>query len=495
MTTIKISKSGKYYLFHQGARITEDQSNIIKISESHYAFYNLEEGKNKWDFYNTQTQSIDFTISDKQANKLNIEKEVFWINLNSSFVFFDKKTLNKVFSINEIEDFYNFHYIGNGFSIYENEIYKESKPIGAINSFPVLYQNDEKKYKIIKIEDISLFFIDEENFSLNNQIFTIFEISIPEKIDELYVVSKNLENKSVFFFNAGDLFIVISNNEIIYKGKIDLENGNKIFDIANSEMINFSNGNDKYVITNNNLLNGPFEINDFEYNRFFKCKSYTLYYKDKFIIKYNHSDHKLSIQDSPFEFNLHLNVKTDVLFKNGNEYAKLSAGDEEYFYNEKINNFNKLEKSIDLIPYIFVDKIYFLDYDLTEKNIKPEFDIRDLVISDYTYYKHNLYLILRDEEILEPNGKYIVYDVFNNTIIKTFESFIEFSSHKGFLLSDLKYHASSFIYTLDEKGKKIVKLPFKTRGISIIEESLKFRDMSYQTLTLEIDEPIYLIEK
>lgn len=495
MTTIKISKTGKYYLFNQGVRITEDQSNIIKINESHFAFYNLEDGKNKWEFYNTQTQSIDFTISNKQGNKLNIEKEVFWIKLDSSFVFFDRKTLKQLYCINEIEDFYNFHYIGNGFSIYENEIYKESKPIGAINSFPVLYQNDEKKYKIIKIEDVSLFFIDEENFSLNNQRFTIFEKSIPEKIDELYVVSKNLENKTVFFFNTGDLFIVISSNEIIYKGKIDLENGNKIFDIANAEMINFSNGNDKYVITNNNLLNGPFEINDFEYNRFFKCKAYTLYYKDNFIIKYNHSDHKLSIQNSPYEFNLHLNVKTDVLFKNVNEYAKLSVGDEEYFYNEKTNSFNKLENSIDLIPYIFVDTIYFLDYDLTEKSIKPEFDIRDLMISDYTYYKNNLYLILRDEEIPEPNGKYIVYDVLNNTTMKIFESFVEFTSHKGFFLNDSKFHASSFIYTLDENGGKIVKLPFKTRGVSIIKEKLKFRDMSYQTLELEIDEQIYLKEK
>jgi hypothetical protein len=198
--------------------------------------------------------------------------------------------------------------------------------------------------------------------------------------------------------------------------------------------------------------------------------------------------------DSPLEFTLHLNTKTDVLFKNGNEYAKLSVGDEEYYYNDTTNLFTKLENSIDLIPYVFVDKVNFLDNDLTEKSIKPDFDIRDLMISDYTYYKNNLYLIFRDEEIPEQNGKHIVYDVLNNTIIKTFESFMEFTSHQGFFLNDIKYHASSFIYTLDENGKKIIKLPFKTRGMYIRNEKLMFNDMNNQTLWFPIDDTIYIKE-
>ena len=72
---------------------------------------------------------------------------------------------------------------------------------------------------------------------------------------------------------------------------------------------------------------------------------------------------------------------------------------------------------------------------------------------------------------------------------------MEFTSHQGFFLNDIKYHASSFIYTLDENGKKIVKLPFKTRGISVIDKTIKFYDMSYQTVSLELDEPIYIKEK
>ncbi len=56
------------------------------------------------------------------------------------------------------------------------------------------------------------------------------------------------------------------------------------------------------------------------------------------------------------------------------------------------------------------------------------------------------------------------------------------------------FHASSFIWTLDEKAEKIVKLPFKTRGINIRNEKLIFTDMSYQTFSMSIEEAIYIKE-
>jgi hypothetical protein len=56
------------------------------------------------------------------------------------------------------------------------------------------------------------------------------------------------------------------------------------------------------------------------------------------------------------------------------------------------------------------------------------------------------------------------------------------------------FHASSFIWTLDEKAEKIVKLPFKTRGISIESNSFQFTNMSYQTVSMPIEEAIYIKE-
>jgi hypothetical protein len=56
------------------------------------------------------------------------------------------------------------------------------------------------------------------------------------------------------------------------------------------------------------------------------------------------------------------------------------------------------------------------------------------------------------------------------------------------------FHASSFIWTLDEKAEKIIKLPFKTRGINIRNEKLIFTDMSYQTVSMPIEEAIYIKE-
>jgi hypothetical protein len=85
--------------------------------------------------------------------------------------------------------------------------------------------------------------------------------------------------------------------------------------------------------------------------------------------------------------------------------------------------------------------------------------------------------------------------VTNNCILKTFNSFFEFTNHQGFFLNDIKHHASSFIYTLDENGMKIVKLPFKTRGIRVLEGFVKFKGMSDEIISLPLEEPIYIKEK
>ena len=106
----------------------------------------------------------------------------------------------------------------------------------------ILYANEEKNYKIIKLEDVSLFYINRDDYGLNHKRFTIFNKSIPEKINNLYVISKNFKNKNLFIFKTNNEFVVISGDEVIYKGEIDEENGKKIFDYANSEVIEFSNG-------------------------------------------------------------------------------------------------------------------------------------------------------------------------------------------------------------------------------------------------------------
>lgn len=496
MATIKISKQGKYYISNNNIRATEEYSFIEKISNKYYALKKHEDGKVNWDFYNIELNKIEISIKGTRLISDGFDDDTFTLDRTTCFSIYNKSDLKELISIDKNEDLYNFHYIGNGYSIYENYIYKGSSKIGPISGFQILYENEDEKYRIIKLEDVSLFYINRDNYGLNHKKFTIFNKSIPDKINNLYVISKQFKNKNLFIFNSQNQFIIISGDEVIYKGEIDEENGNKIFDYANSEVIEFSNGSGHYIITNNHFINGPFKINNFENNRIFKCKEYSLFYKDKYIIKYNHFDHTLSIQkDSPFEFTLHLNVNTDVLFMNGNEYAKLSISDNVYFFNDKTYNFVKLEKSIELIPYIFESEIYFLDESLCEKFIKPELDVRDLVISDYTYYKNNLYVILRDEEVQEPNGKYIVYDVSNNCTIKTFDSFYEFTNHQGFFLNDIKHHASSFIYTLDDNGKKIIKLPFKTRSIRVLEEVVKFKGMFDEIISLPLDEPIYIKEK
>ena len=98
MTNIKISKSGKYYLCEKNNRLIEDQNNIIKISANHFALFNQEDNKNKWAFFNINTQSIDLIIIDKWASKLKLDDDVFTIDLENSFEVYDKYTLKQLFN-------------------------------------------------------------------------------------------------------------------------------------------------------------------------------------------------------------------------------------------------------------------------------------------------------------------------------------------------------------------------------------------------------------
>jgi hypothetical protein len=129
------------------------------------------------------------------------------------------------------------------------------------------------------------------------------------------VINKNHKNDYLFIFKSKSIYEIRHDDKILYNGYIDETENNNTFNIGNKRMIDFSDGKNKYVITNNRLINGPLEIFDFEFNRIFKNNDFTLFYKDNKIIKYNHENLKLSIKESPFSFSLHLNTKTEVLFK------------------------------------------------------------------------------------------------------------------------------------------------------------------------------------
>jgi hypothetical protein len=494
MITIKISKQGKYYLSENQSRLTEDQPYIEKISETHFAIKKNESGKSNWNFYNISSKQIDLAINDGRLISTEFYRNEFTLDEGEYFVVYNKINLNEILRIKKNKDQYNFYYISDGYSLYEGNIYKLNNLLGPLNDFEQLYYDEKNNHCIRHVDGFMLFYLDKTNLGLDFQCFNFFINPLPKNIEEIIMINKNHKNDCVFIFKSKSNYEIRHDDEIMYNGYIDETENNNTFNIGNKSMIDFSDGKNKYVITNNNVINGPFEIFDFEFNRIFKNNDYTLFYKEGKIIKYNHDDYKINIEDSPYTFNLHLNTKTEVLFKNGNEYAKLSIGDDDYLFNEKRNDFQKLETVIDIVPYTYENKIYYLDENLNESFIVPKLDVRDLVISDYTYYNNNLYVILRDEEIQEPNGKYIVYDIKKNRELKTFDSFFEFTEHNGFYLNDIKYHASSFIWTLDEKGSKLVKLPYKTRGMYIRNNKLMFNDMNNQTLWFPIHDSIYTKE-
>jgi hypothetical protein len=491
---IKISKSGKYYLSENETRLIEDQTYIEKISDTHFAFKNYNSGKTIWNFYNISNKEIDLTINDGRLISTEFNRDEFTLDEGEYFVVYNKINLSEILRIKKNKDLYNFHYILDGYSIYEGNIYKLNDLLGSLNEFELIYNDETNNHCFRKVDGFPMFYLNKNNIGLNHQCFTFFKQPIPINLENVIVINKNHKNDCVFIFKTKTNYEIRHNNKILYNGLVDETENNNTFNTGNKSMIDFSDGTNKYIITSNSVINGPFEVFDVEFNRIFKNKEFTLFYKENKLIKLSHKDNKISINASPFKFNLHLNTKNEVLYKNGNEYAKLSMGEDDYFFNDKINDFQKLETAIEIIPYTYENKIYFLDENMNESFIEPTLDILDLIICDYTYYHENLYVILRDEEIEEPNGKYIVYDIKNNRELKTFESFFEFTEHNGFYLNDIKYHASSFIWTLDEKGSKVVKLPFKTRGMYIRNNKLMFNDMNNQTLWFPIDDKIYIKE-
>ncbi len=443
------------------------------------------------EFYNISSKENDLYIDYGRLISTDFSRDEFTIDEGEYFVVYNKFNLNQILRIKKNNDLYNFHYISDGYSIYEGNLYKVNNLLGSLNDFELIYNDETNDNYIRKVDGFPMFYLNKNNIGLNHQCFTFFKQPIPINLEKVIVINKNHKNDCVFIFKTKTNYEIRHDNKILYNGLIDETENNNTFNTGNKSLIDFSDGKNKYVISNNNVINGPFEIFDFEFNRIFKNNDYTLFYKESKIIKYNHDDYKINIEDSPYTFNLHLNINTEVLFKNGNEYAKLSIGDDEYFFNDKSDEFQKLETAIEIIPYTYENKIYFLIENLKEASIEPTIDVSDLMIFDYTYFNENIYVILRDEETQDPIGKYIIYDIKNNRELKTFDSFFEFTEHNGFYLNDIKFHASSFIWTLDEKGSKLIKLPFKTRGMYIRNNKLMFNDMNNQTLWFPIDDSIY----
>jgi hypothetical protein len=494
MVTIKISKEGTFYLSENNIRLTNNFSNIELINDTFYLLESRDNGIISYSFYNLNSKKNDFEIQNVRMISKPNNNNHFTLDAIDHFVVYEVNTFKEIVKIKKNIDLYNFFYISDGYSIYEENLYKGSSVFGKLADFPVVYKEEEERLCVRKIELVYISYLDINSYGLDNRMFTIFKTPLPKNIDYIYVANKNFAKESILFIKSNEVFEIRSGNKIIYTGKIDEDSIRNTYNVANKSMLNISDGDKKYIITPNLAISGPLNVSDFEFNRIFKCQEYTLYYKDNFIVKYDTETHTITENKSKLSFELHLNVKTDVLFIREKEYALLSIGDEMYFYNDIIHDFVKIEESIYIVPYIYENSIYFLDENLQESLVIPELDIRDLIVSDYTYFNNNIYVILKDEEIAEPNGTYIVYDVKNKKVLKSFNSFIEFTDHIGFYLNDIKHHSSSFIYSLDINSGKIIKMPFKTKGLYYRDNQLLYKNMFNTSVKLNPNEQIYLKE-
>ena len=497
MCTIKISKEGSYYLSKDDKRVTEDFDEIEKINDKYFSLEKRHGVTACYSIYNSNTCEIDLTVNDGESIDISRERFprfYFTIRRSEFFTVYDSITLKEIVSVKRKKGTYSYAYIGEGFSIYEETIYNREELLGNLEDFPIIYSKEESDIYIRKIKEFNFFSIEREDYGLEFRINTILKYDLPSKIDDIIFKNFSEFDELVLFTRTGKTFNVTSGDRLIYHGPIDLgpfvqhNNSQKKYDL-----IHFYVDQKLYLITKNKNLYGPFEISEFNTNHcIFYSLDYTIFLSDGYLIKYNNQSHAVEVNKCKYNFNK--NEKYGDLIIENKEYSLLRIGECNYYYNDNIEDFTILQISEKICPNSYINEILYLDENLNEMSITPEWDIRDLIISDYTYYKNRLYVIFRDELIEEPAGKYVVYDVTNKVILKTFNSFIEFSSHKNFYLTDWKFHASSFVYTLDEKGTKIIKLPFKIRSILIENQGFRIKNMNYKEALLPNNEAIYLKE-
>jgi hypothetical protein len=185
MINIKISKLGKYYLFENGFRLTDDQQYIEKISDTHFAFKNYDSGKTIWNFYNILSKKIDLSIYDGRLISTEFDRDEFTLDEGEYFVVYNKINLSEIIRIKKNKDLYNFHYISDGYSIYEGNIYKLNSLLGSLNDFEIIYDDDTNNHCFRSVDGFAMFYLNKNNIGLNHQCFTFFKQPIPKNLERL----------------------------------------------------------------------------------------------------------------------------------------------------------------------------------------------------------------------------------------------------------------------------------------------------------------------
>jgi hypothetical protein len=507
MINIKISKEGKYYLSQNNIRVSIDYDEIEKLNESYFACRKRElDYSQTYFFLNAVNANIEMAIENCLFRGKCLGKNKYFIlDQKRNYKVFESDTLKEVITISKSKDYHDFVYIKESYYFLDEYIYNGNEILGKLNDFDIIYK-DENFYTIRKINDFYLFSIEQNGYPHDHREYTLIKNEISTEINTI-VINSSVSSGLFLFIKSNNKYNIYYDGNLIHHCKIDEEKFPFTTNFFGEVFIHFYIDQKLYFLTKNKEIHGPFSINDFEYKQIHENHYYKIFYCDKHLIKYDKFFYKITIEKINFNFT---KTRSKVLYIKDNSYELLMLEDQLFFYNNFTNKFDLLDDRTEIIPEIFVDEIYYLGYDLLPKIAKPKINILDLGISDYMYFNNNLYLILADIELIDgnksDNSNYIVYDVNNDIVLKTFNSFIEFNSNFQFLLADTKYHASSFIYTLDQSAKKIIKLPFKTKGINDNEELIKskvidvleygicFINMDSTEVLLTNTDPIYVKE-
>ena len=496
MIAIKVSKEGKFYLSNNKIRVSIDYDEIEMLNEYYFACIVKElDFSQTYYFINTSTIQTDLTITDCIFSGTSLgNKNIFILNQKRNYHVFESKTLKKIITVSKTKDYHQFAYISDSYYFLDDNLYCGDDVLGKLNEFDNIYI-DKHGNCIRNINDFYLYSYEREGLSHQHRYYTIIKDQLPIDINRIEINSL-ISNSVYIFIKSDNIYHIFYEGFLIHKCNIDEQNTNFTTNFVDEIFIHFYIENNLYFLTNNQKLQGPYVINNFKYNEIHDNIDYKLFYSNKHIIKYDKSTHSIIVEMIDFDFIVP--NTNNLLYMDNCVYKALEYQEHYYYYNNKTNDFVKLIDAIEIKPYIYDNKIYYLDNNLVQQSLKPKIDVLDLSISDYIYFKGNLYIILADSTLLDgyksDNNDYIIFDVTNNTILKTFDNFIKFNSKKQFLLADTYNHTSSSIYTLDEACQKIIKLPFKTKGIFDIENGIRIQNMNTTNVIIPNNESIYIKE-
>jgi hypothetical protein len=445
MIHIKINQNNKLVLFKSNNKLSEEYDNIFRISNQIYVFTISNEFSLNYYFFDIDKNQIALELLN---TSLNFYSTHFVYLTDGYFYVYSSLDLSILYNHKIGKNKYNFTYLGNNYCISDDCLFENENNLGIIDQQMVIHSSYHKKLVQFRYQ------------ILWNKAIIIKELA-SHTFTEIY--DDYPKNNLVVFYSKENSSIYLNSNKV-FCGKIDSHNFN-----YGAQIIKwFTSENKSYIVIDSTTLYGPFnsiilQNLDLIYRSTEKMVFFglnTIFIYD--ILNKSFTDKSVTINDLKY-------VNKATLYLKDIEISLLKdSNNVHYYYNNENDTIAKLDSRDNILPYIGENKIYWFD-----KNIKlnvAETKLTNYELIDYTYFKDDLFIILKNNE------EYILYKTKSAEILKKYKKFVSFTYHKNCLIQiDPKPGKRLQLDTIDYNLKKVNKINLKADSVekSIITGEVK----------------------